>query len=161
MPTTSPTPTPPVRRLLRGAPLASLVLAVLLAACGEKAPEADSAGDAATAPAGGQSTAATADETAAGPEQKVDRAARRSREALDRLAGVVDGLAPDQRLDFNDPIAELERRRDAALATAAELTAAGDEKPARLRRLARELSQVADEAAALAERAEAVAGGTS
>lgn len=149
----APTTTP--RRLLGGAALCSFALALLLAACGGREPEADAA--APSPPAATRSAAPATDEDAAGSEQRLERASRRSREALDRLAGVVDGLTPDQRLEFDEPLAELERRYAAAVAGAGDLEADAGAKPAAPRKLVRELSRIATEAAALLERAEALA----
>lgn len=133
--------------------LAALALAVTVAACGGSAPEADSA-----APAGdaGQPAASATGqkESQEGAGAKIERATRRSREALDRLEAVVDGLTPEQRLEFDDAIVELERRRDEAVASAT----GKDLRPAKLRKMARELAKVADEASELAARAQAAAG---
>jgi hypothetical protein len=83
----------------------------------------------------------------------LERAARQSRQALDALEALVDGLGPDQRLDFDEPILQLESRREAALAAVA------DTKPAKLRKLVREHTQIAQEANVLKTRAEALTGG--
>ncbi|MEZ5330839.1 MAG: hypothetical protein R2991_02030 [Thermoanaerobaculia bacterium] len=134
--------------------LPALALALTVAACGGGAPEADSAAPVADA---GDSAPTTAGREAKeeGAGGKIERQIERSRQTLDRLEGLVDGLTPEERLEFDDAVAELERRRDEAVAAAG----AKDLRPAKLRRLSRELAKVADEAAQLAAKAEAAAGG--
>jgi len=134
----------------------ALALVPWLAACGGEAPETEPAD--ALAPVT-RSAAPEADEAPAGgeSEQKPERAARRSREALDRLEGLVDGLAPDQRPDFDEAIAQLEQRRATAMTAVEEAEADASAKPGRLRKLTRELARIATEADALAEKAEEAA----
>jgi hypothetical protein len=137
--------------------LLTAALVLVLATCG-KAAEVDSSSAApasspqGTAPAEAPETGGTEGKETAGGD-RLERAARQSRQALDALEALVDGLGPDQRLDFDEPILQLESRREAALAAVA------DTKPAKLRKLVREHTQIAQEANVLKTRAEALTGG--
>ena len=154
---TTPNPSNPSPRRRPGAGwMLALALVPWLAACGGETSEPEPA----DAPAPVTRSAAPEEvETPAGgeSEQKLERAARQSREALDRLEGLVDGLMPDQRLDFDEAIAQLEQRRAAAMTAVEEAEADASAKPGRLRKLTRELARIATEADTLAEKAEEIA----
>lgn len=150
----SPDSPPAVRRFSPRLSLPALALLLLATGCGGGAPEADSAVP--TPSPERAATAAGAESAApASAQTRVERAAQRAREQLDRLEAVVDRLTPEQRLDLDEPIAELERRRDEALAA----VAGEDVRPAKQRKAARELAKIADEAVELAGRARALAEG--
>jgi TolA-binding protein len=152
---TTPNPSNPSSRRRPGAGWILALALAPFASCGGEASEPEPA--AAPAPVTRSATPEDAETPAGGAsESKLERAARESREALDRLEEAVDRLTPDQRLEFDDPIAQLEERRDAALSAAEEATAAAA-KAGRLRKLVRELGRIATEAGALAEKAEDVA----